>query len=93
LWKAPGTGLGSWEQWQRLLQKSIQLGTLNDCYWPTETWREYWRVGLGPILATRFQSGLLDNPLCCSTSSTKWELMSAYCVRTMTMTVPIDNGG
>ena len=36
------------------------MGTLNDCYRHAETRREYWTVGLGPIVPNRFQSRLLD---------------------------------
>jgi len=39
------------------------MGTLNDCYRHAETRREYWTAGLGPIVANRFKSGLLDIPL------------------------------
>ena len=38
------------------------MGTLNDCYRHAETRREYWTAGLGPIVANRFKSGLLDIP-------------------------------
>jgi len=33
---------------------------MNDCYRQAETRREYWTVGLGPIVANCFKSGLLD---------------------------------
>jgi len=36
---------------------------LNDCYRHAETRREYQTAGLGPIVAKRFKSGLLDIPL------------------------------
>ena len=38
------------------------MGTLNDCYQHAETHREYQTVGLGPMVADHFKSGLLDFP-------------------------------
>jgi hypothetical protein len=45
-----------------LQQKSVHIGTLNDCYRHAETRREYWTAELGPIVANRFKSGILDIP-------------------------------
>jgi hypothetical protein len=41
---------------------SVHRGTLNDYYWHAETRWEYWTVGLGPIVANTFKSGLLEIP-------------------------------
>jgi len=50
-------------------------------------------VGLGPIVANRFKSALLDIPSCRSVSSTNWELTFADGAGTTTKMVPTDNGG
>jgi len=50
------------------------MGTLNDCYRHAETRREYWTAGLGPIVANRLESGLLDIPSYRSTSIMNSEL-------------------
>jgi len=69
------------------------MRTLNDCYWHAETRREYRTVGLGPIVANRSKSGLLDIPSYRSISRTNWQLTFADGAGTTTKMVPTDDGG
>jgi len=58
-----------------------------------KTRREYWSAGLGPILAKRFESGLLDLPPYRYISSMNRELTGADGAGTMTKMVPTDDRG
>jgi len=58
-----------------------------------ETCREYWTVGIGPIVSNRFESFLLDIPPYRSISTMNWEQMFADRAFTTTNMVPTDNGG
>jgi len=65
------------------------------CKWCllTGTVREYWTVGLGPIEANHFESGLMVIPSYCSISSTKWGLIFADGAGTPTKILSTDDGG
>jgi len=64
---------------------------LNDCYRHTETPREYWTAGLGPILGNRFKSGLLDIPPYRSISIMNRERTFADGAGTTTKMVPMND--
>jgi hypothetical protein len=72
---------------------SVHMGTLNDCYRHAKTWREYLTAGLGPIVANRFKSGLLDIPPYRSIPLMNQEVTCADGVGTTTKMMPSDDGG
>jgi len=59
----------------------------------TETQREYWTAGPGPIVANRFESALLDIPPYRSISTMNGELTCADGAATTTEMVPADDRG
>jgi hypothetical protein len=68
-------------------------GTLNHCYRHAETRREYWTVGLGPIVANCLKSGLLDIPPYHFISIMNRQLTFADRASSTTKIVPIDDRG
>ena len=66
---------------------------MNDCYRHAETRKEYRTVGLGPLVANCFESGLLDIPPYRSISIMNRELTCPDAAGITTKMVPTDDGG